>query len=132
MCAFGHRKIHVCSSHYASKIAVCVAVSSHGVIGPILFDQTVNSELYLIILRYTVVIARWGYTTHNKFCFGHPARHLRYDCGQKPVRFLTLGYLEEKVYKKISVLQLRALIVQMCGKFAEDMCRRLITGHSCL
>lgn len=41
---------------------------------------------------------------------------------------ISLDYLEEKVYKKVSVLQLRALIVQMCGKFAEDMCRRLITN----
>jgi hypothetical protein len=41
--------------HYAPKITVWAAISSHGLIGPFFFDQTVNSERYLSMLRNNFV-----------------------------------------------------------------------------
>jgi hypothetical protein len=41
--------------HHALKITVWVTISSHGLIGPVFFDQTVNSEHYLSMLRNSFV-----------------------------------------------------------------------------
>jgi hypothetical protein len=39
------------SSSHARKVTVWVAISSHGLIGPIFFNETVNSQLYLHTLQ---------------------------------------------------------------------------------
>jgi hypothetical protein len=45
-----HEKVH-----HASRITVWVAISSHGLLGPIFFEETVNTERYLSMLRNTFV-----------------------------------------------------------------------------
>jgi hypothetical protein len=37
--------------NYGNKITVWVAISSHGIIGPVFFNETVNSYCYLAILH---------------------------------------------------------------------------------
>ena len=45
-----HEKVH-----HAPRIRVWVAISSHGLLGPTFFQETVNSERYLSMLRNTFV-----------------------------------------------------------------------------
>jgi hypothetical protein len=45
-----HEKVH-----HAPRITVWVAISSHGLLGPIFFEKTVNSERYLSMLCSTLV-----------------------------------------------------------------------------
>jgi hypothetical protein len=45
-----HEKVH-----HASRITVWVAISSHGLLGPIFFEETVNRECYLSMLYDTFV-----------------------------------------------------------------------------
>jgi hypothetical protein len=45
-----HEKVH-----YAPRITVWVAISSHGLLGPIFFEETMNSGRYLIMLCSTFV-----------------------------------------------------------------------------
>jgi hypothetical protein len=45
-----HEKVH-----QAPRITVWVAISSHGLLGPIFFEQTVSSERYLSMLHNTSV-----------------------------------------------------------------------------
>jgi hypothetical protein len=47
--------------HHAPKITVRVAISSHGMLGPICFEETVNSERYQR--------AGWSQAAHNECCF---------------------------------------------------------------
>jgi hypothetical protein len=59
--------------------------SSHGLLGPIFFEETVNSEHYLRMLHNTfvprllatnlVVHAGWSQTAHSECCFGLSAVH---------------------------------------------------------
>jgi hypothetical protein len=41
--------------HHAPRITVWVAISSHGLLGAIFFEETVNSEGYLSMLHNTFV-----------------------------------------------------------------------------
>jgi hypothetical protein len=41
--------------HHAPRITAWVAISSHGLLGPIFFEETVNSEQYLSMLCSTFV-----------------------------------------------------------------------------
>jgi hypothetical protein len=52
-----HEKVH-----HALRITVWVAISSHGQLVPIVFEETVNSERYLR--------AGWGQAAHSECCFG--------------------------------------------------------------
>jgi hypothetical protein len=45
-----HEKVH-----HALRITVWAVISSHGLLGAIFFDETVNSERYLTMLRNTSV-----------------------------------------------------------------------------
>jgi hypothetical protein len=45
-----HEKVH-----HAPRVTVWVAISSHGLLGPISSEQRVNSERYLSMLRNTFV-----------------------------------------------------------------------------
>jgi hypothetical protein len=45
-----HEKVH-----QALRITVWVSISSHGLIGTVFFEETVNSERYLSMLCYTFV-----------------------------------------------------------------------------
>jgi hypothetical protein len=53
MCDFGRQKIHVIHEklHHTPRITVWIAMSSHGLLERIFFEVTVNSELYLRMLR---------------------------------------------------------------------------------
>jgi hypothetical protein len=42
-------------THHAPKITIWVAIYSQGPIGPVFFDQTVNSERYLSLLHNSFV-----------------------------------------------------------------------------
>jgi hypothetical protein len=54
---FDRWRIHVIHKkvYHASRITVWVAISSHGLIGPIFFEETVNSEHYFSMLPNTFV-----------------------------------------------------------------------------
>jgi hypothetical protein len=41
--------------HHSPRISMWVAISSHGLLGSIFFEETVNSEHYLSMLRNTFV-----------------------------------------------------------------------------
>jgi hypothetical protein len=41
--------------HHAPRITVWVTISGHELLGPIFFQETVNSERYLSMLRNTFV-----------------------------------------------------------------------------
>jgi hypothetical protein len=68
-----HREVH-----YAPKITVWVAISSHRLTGPLFCDQTVNSECCLNTLHISFVPQfigsglplNRGYTTYSKRCLG--------------------------------------------------------------
>jgi hypothetical protein len=89
-----HQKVHL-----APRITVWVAVSSRGLLGPILFEETVNSEHYLSMLcnsfvptffcgfgiTDSVVHAGWSQAAHSKCCFGLSASHFRLACHLKPI-----------------------------------------------
>jgi hypothetical protein len=56
MCDFWHQRIHVWFWEVASpRITAWVAISSHGLLGPVLFEETFNSERYLSMLHNTFV-----------------------------------------------------------------------------
>jgi hypothetical protein len=76
-----HEKVH-----HAPR--VWVATSSQGLLGPIFFEETVNSKHYLSMLHNTsvphllatglpltnsVVHAGWSQAAHSECCFGLPA-----------------------------------------------------------
>jgi hypothetical protein len=46
MCNLGGQRIHVIHEklHHVSRITVCVTISSHGLLGPSFFEETVSSE----------------------------------------------------------------------------------------
>jgi hypothetical protein len=57
MCDFEHQSIHVCFIRRCImyREIECVTTSSHGLLGPIFFEETVKSERYLSMLRNTFV-----------------------------------------------------------------------------
>jgi hypothetical protein len=69
--------------HHAPRITVWVAISSHGLLVPVFFDETVNSERYLSMMRNTLCLtfllkfvvtnlavhARWSQAAHSECCF---------------------------------------------------------------
>jgi hypothetical protein len=70
-----HEKVH-----HALRIAVWVAVSSHGLLGPIFIEEAVNSEHYLsmfcvspscyrFVITNSVVHAGWSQAAHSKCSF---------------------------------------------------------------
>jgi hypothetical protein len=67
--------------HHAPRITAWVAISSHGLLGSIFFQETVNSECYLSMGRNTLVPqllatglplqTQWFMqAAHSRYCFG--------------------------------------------------------------
>jgi hypothetical protein len=52
---FGHQRIHMIHEKMHHAPIVWVTISSHGLLGPIFFEETVNTERYLSMLRDTFV-----------------------------------------------------------------------------
>ena len=66
-----HEKVH-----HAPRITVWAAISSHGIIGPFFFEQTVNSERYLNMLRNNFVpqLLAKGFQLENEWFMQDGAR----------------------------------------------------------
>jgi hypothetical protein len=57
MCDFGCQNPRVIHEkvHHAQRITVWFAISSHGLLGPVFFEEAVNSDGYLSMLHNTFV-----------------------------------------------------------------------------
>jgi hypothetical protein len=86
--------------HHAPRITVWVTISSHGLPGSIYFEERVNNEHSLSMLRNTcvphllatgfaitdsVVHAGWGHAAYSECCFGLSAWHFQLACLLKPI-----------------------------------------------
>jgi hypothetical protein len=152
-------------SSHGRKVTVWVAISSNSLIGPIFFNETVDSQRYLHMLQndfvpqlmatQLLIGTQWfmqdGATPHTvnvvldflNTIFGprvmshrYPQRH---NCGQfwpplcldlNPCDFFLWGFLKENMFpiKPRNVMEMRAMIIQLCNDIDEDMCRRVITN----
>jgi hypothetical protein len=101
--------------HHAPRITVWVAISSHGLLGPILFEETVNSERYYSLVQHdgarlhiVNVVLDFLHDTFNSCVISNRFPD-HFACGQNwpqnspdlnPCDYFLWGFLKEKIFPK--------------------------------